>query len=125
MLFFYKLVQETQMSTPLEATRCHNLTKLLILLPLRDNSKSTFQCETPCIRTILKSFYQILLTWSKTYLCKHKMGHIDIHLWQMLSISYFPNLFYVDRLFHILSSLWLHHHHNNCSSKLLRFKVGD
>ena len=48
MLFFYKLVQETQMSTPPEATRCHNLTKLLILLPLRDNSKSTFQCETPC-----------------------------------------------------------------------------
>ena len=36
------------MSTPLEATRCHNLTKLLILLPLRDKSKSTFQCETPC-----------------------------------------------------------------------------
>ena len=48
MLFFYKLVQETQMSTPPEATRCQNLTKLLILLPLRDNSKSTFQCETPC-----------------------------------------------------------------------------
>ena len=48
MLLFYKLVQETQMSTPPKATRCHNLTKLLILLPLRDNSKSTFQCETPC-----------------------------------------------------------------------------
>ena len=36
------------MSKPTEATRCHNLTKLLIILPLRDNSKSTFQCETPC-----------------------------------------------------------------------------
>ena len=37
------------MSTPLEATRHNNSTKLLILLPLRANSKSTFQYETPCI----------------------------------------------------------------------------
>ena len=36
------------MSTIPEATSPHNLTKLLILLPLTDNSKSTFQCETPC-----------------------------------------------------------------------------
>ena len=29
-----------------------DLTKLLILLPLRDNSNSTFQCETPCTKKI-------------------------------------------------------------------------
>ena len=37
------------MSTPHEATMRHNLTKFFILLPLRDNQKSTFQCETPCM----------------------------------------------------------------------------
>ena len=35
MLLFWKLVDETQMSKPLEATRHHNSTKLLIFLPLR------------------------------------------------------------------------------------------
>ena len=48
MLLFWKLVQETQMSTPPEATRHHISTQLLVLLPLRANSKSTFQYETPC-----------------------------------------------------------------------------
>ena len=48
MLLFYKIVKETQMSTPPEATRQNNLTTLLVLLPLRTNSKSTFQYETPC-----------------------------------------------------------------------------
>ena len=61
MLLFYKLVQETQMSTPPEATRCHNLTKLLILLPLRNNSKSTFQCETPCRISLESSRGPLLL----------------------------------------------------------------
>ena len=36
------------MPTSPEATRHNNLTKLLVLLPLRANSKRTFQCETPC-----------------------------------------------------------------------------
>ena len=36
------------MPTPPESTRHSNLTKLLVLLPLRANSKSTFQHETPC-----------------------------------------------------------------------------
>ena len=35
MSFFWKLVDETQMCNPPEATRHHNLIKLLILLPLR------------------------------------------------------------------------------------------
>ena len=37
------------MSKPPEATRHNNSTKLLVLLPLRANSKSMFQNETPCI----------------------------------------------------------------------------
>ena len=36
------------MPTPPEATRHNNLTKLLVLLTLRANSKRTFQCKTPC-----------------------------------------------------------------------------
>ena len=36
------------MPTPPEDTRHNNLTKLLVLLPLRANSKRTFQCKTPC-----------------------------------------------------------------------------
>ena len=37
------------MSIPPEATSYNDLTKLLVLQPLRANSKRTFQCETPCI----------------------------------------------------------------------------
>ena len=48
MLLFWKLVQETQMSTPLEATRHHISTQLLVLLHLRAIYFSTFQYETPC-----------------------------------------------------------------------------
>ena len=61
MLLFYKIVKETQMSTPPEATRCHNLTKLLILLSLRDNSKSTFQCETPCISGLERELAALII----------------------------------------------------------------
>ena len=38
-----------QMSTPPEATRHHNLTKLLILLPLRSDLLCNLHYETPCI----------------------------------------------------------------------------
>ena len=48
MSFFWKLVDETQMCNPPEATRHHNLIKLLILLPLRAIYFRTFQCEIPC-----------------------------------------------------------------------------
>ena len=48
MSFLWKLVDGTQMSNPPEATRHNNSIKLLILLPLRANSKSTFHYETPC-----------------------------------------------------------------------------
>ena len=48
MLFFWKLVDKTQMSTPPEPTRDHKSMKLLIFLPLRAFYFSTFQYETPC-----------------------------------------------------------------------------
>ena len=48
MLLFWKLGQETQMSTPPEATRHHISTQLLVLLHLRAIYFSTFQYETPC-----------------------------------------------------------------------------
>ena len=38
------------MPTPPKATRHNNLTKLLVLLSLRANSKRTFQCKIPCTR---------------------------------------------------------------------------
>ena len=48
MSFFWKLVDETQIFKPLEATRHHNLIKLLILLRLRAIYNLMFQYETPC-----------------------------------------------------------------------------
>ena len=47
MLFFWKLIRETQISKPPEATRYHNSTKLSIFLPLRVIYFSTFQYDTP------------------------------------------------------------------------------
>ena len=52
MLFFWKLICETQISKPPEATRHHNSTKLLILVPLRANLLCTLHYETPCISFI-------------------------------------------------------------------------
>ena len=49
MLLFWKLVDKTQISKPLEPTRHHNSIKLLILLPLRAYLVCTLQYETPCI----------------------------------------------------------------------------
>ena len=55
MLLFWKLVNETQMSKPLEATRHHDCRKLLILLPLSVIYFNTLQYETPCICKLLRS----------------------------------------------------------------------
>ena len=41
-------MKETQMSIPPEATRHHNLTKLLILVPIRADLLCTLHYETPC-----------------------------------------------------------------------------
>ena len=51
-LFFWNLVDKTQMSTPPEHTRHHDSRLLLILLSLRAIYFSTFQYETPCIRPV-------------------------------------------------------------------------
>ena len=48
MLLFWKLVHETQISKPLKATRQHNSTKLLIILPLRADLLCILHYETPC-----------------------------------------------------------------------------
>ena len=49
MSFFWKLVDETQISAPPEATRHHKSKKILVLLSLRANLKSQFRNEIPCI----------------------------------------------------------------------------
>ena len=48
MSFFKKLVDETQISAPPEATRHHNSKKLLLLLPLRADLLYILHYETPC-----------------------------------------------------------------------------
>ena len=60
MSFFWKVVDETQISKPLEGTRHHNLIKLLIFLPLRANFLYILRYETPCRsnnRSKIKSKY--------------------------------------------------------------------
>ena len=51
MLLFWKLVDETQISKPLEATRHHISTILLVFLPLRSDLLCTLHYETPCTVT--------------------------------------------------------------------------
>ena len=48
MSFFWKLVDETQIPKPPEATRNHNSIKLLIPQPLRADLRLSVHCETPC-----------------------------------------------------------------------------
>ena len=66
MLLFWKLIDETQMSTPPKATRHHNSTKLWLLLPLRALYFSTFQYETPCscANCKLKAHIRVLLYYT-------------------------------------------------------------
>ena len=54
MLLFRKLVDETQMSTTLEATSYHSLKKISILLPLRAIQNHSFHYETPCSSIVQK-----------------------------------------------------------------------
>ena len=78
MLVFWKLVDETQISKPLESTR-HNLIKLLILLPLRVDLLCNLQYEY-----VLCSRYVHNLTRSCLQLkMKIKIG---------LSESFYPNV---------------------------------
>ena len=48
MSFFWKLVDETQISKPPEAPRHHDSLKLLILVPLRADLLYILHYETPC-----------------------------------------------------------------------------
>ena len=56
MSFFWKLVDETQIPKPPEATRHHTPIKLLILLRLRADLLCTLHYETPCSMSFLTSF---------------------------------------------------------------------
>ena len=60
-LFFLKLVNDTQISNPPEATRHHNSIKLLILLPLRADLLYILHYETPC-KTHKSQQFEILIT---------------------------------------------------------------
>ena len=64
MSFFWKLVDETQIFLPPEATRHHNLIKFLILLPNRADLLYTLHYETPCTTMtdlILKNVIEIFV----------------------------------------------------------------
>ena len=75
MLPFWKLVDETQISTPPELTRHHNSIKLWILLPLRADLFPTLQYEIPC-SVNLSQISRLHVNWrilvksrSKKYRC--------------------------------------------------------
>ena len=53
MLLFWKLIDATQISKPLEPTRHHNLIKLWNLLSLRADLLCILQYETPCNKPLL------------------------------------------------------------------------
>ena len=66
MSFFWKLVDETQISAPPEATRHHKSKSILVLLSLRANLKIQFRSETPCTLktgTSKKLMETCLLMW--------------------------------------------------------------
>ena len=92
MLFFWKLVDETQISKPSEAIRHHNLIKKLILLPLRADLLCILHYEIPCILSLisvmekkfsLRSCWPMfhLTIWIETdFWLKTRMQMLLIHL---------------------------------------------
>jgi hypothetical protein len=56
-IFFWKLVDETQISKPPEATGQHGSLKLLILLPLRADLLCTLHYEIPCNDCVCRFYY--------------------------------------------------------------------
>ena len=59
MSLFLKLFDETQIPTTPEATRRHDLKKLLIPLPLRADLLLSVHSETPCIALKTNSLHYI------------------------------------------------------------------
>ena len=57
MSFFWKLVGETQIPKPPEATRNHNSIKLLIFLPLRADLLLSVHSDTPCTYPVAWKIY--------------------------------------------------------------------
>ena len=70
MLLFWKLVDETKIYEPPEATKHHNSLKLSILLSVRANLLCTLQCETPCILCLLikNSKFKLKQHWIMAFL---------------------------------------------------------
>ena len=57
MLLFWKLIRETEISKPPEASRHYNSTKLLVILTLRADLLCTLHYETPCNTSMLLRNY--------------------------------------------------------------------
>ena len=68
--FLEKLVYETQMSKPLEPTRCYSSRKLLILLALRVIYFRSFYYKTPCTTKPChkRQFQNFLTSWMMKHL---------------------------------------------------------
>ena len=83
MVFFKKLINETQMGKPLEPTRHHNSGKLLILLSLRLRAIyfTSFHYETPCNNTkMIRHFLNIKIPNPTG--CHRKIP--SVHSWHFL-----------------------------------------
>ena len=91
MVLFWKLVDETQISTPPEATRHHDSTKLLILLPLRAIYLRPFQSDTPC-------------TWP------FKSNKFSEKLWPHFVLRFSSSGYPTKVYYFSWSKLLLHHH---------------
>ena len=102
MALFWKLDVETQISTPPEATRHHNSTKLLILLPLRAIYLRPFQSDTPC-------------TWP------FKSNKFSEKLWPHFVLRFSSSGYPTKVYYFSWSKLLLHHHPSSylrdCQSK--------
>ena len=107
MSFFWKLVNETQISAPPEATRHHKSKTILVLLSLRANLKSQFPNETPCssshsIMLCLKNVVFaslakseiVAMIWSKNNVFWHNYFMVTLHInWQIDLAKMWLNFF--------------------------------
>ena len=80
MLLFWKLILKTQISKPREAASYRNLTKLLILLPLRAIYFYSLCYETPCTMIPQVGWFSFVF-WRKS---KTPKNHFEI-IWPLVS----------------------------------------
>ena len=96
MSILWKLVDETQISISPEATRHHNSTKLLILLPLRGIYFYSVHYETPCIYgTVMKNAHsEIISTRCVLSENSHRCGQFFTHMFIICNLQVRWNIFY-------------------------------